>query len=58
MDQFLSLIIFETKKVLFSILVKKWNMGNGEVFELKCARVTEMSTKKQYNDPKMPILKR
>ena len=58
MDQFLSLIIFETKKVLFSILVKKWNMGNGEVFELKCARVTEMSTKKQYNDPKTPILKR
>ena len=46
MDQFLPLIIFETKKVLFSILVKKWNMGNGEVFELKCARVTEMSTKK------------
>ena len=58
MDQFLPLIIFVTKKVLFSILVKKWNMGNGEVFELKCARVTEMSTKKQYNDPKMPILKR
>ena len=46
MDQFLPLIIFETKKVLFLILVKKWNMGNGEVFELKCARVTEMSTKK------------
>ena len=58
MDQFLPLIIFETKKVLFSILVKKWNMGNGEVFELKCARVTETSTKKQYNDPKTPILKR
>ena len=46
MDQFLTLIIFETKKVLFSILVKKWNMGNGEVFELKCAKSTKMSTKK------------
>ena len=58
MDQFLPLIIFETKKVLFSILVKKWNMGNGEVFELKWARVTEMSKKKQYYGPKTPIRKR
>ena len=46
MDQIRPLIIFEIKKVLFSILVKKWNMGNGEVFELKYARVTDMSTKK------------
>ena len=48
MDQLLPLIIFETKKVHFSILVKKWNMGNGEIFELKCARVTKMSTKKDH----------
>ena len=46
MDQLLPLIIFETQKVHFSFLVGKWNMGNGEVFELKCARVTEMFTKK------------
>ena len=46
MDQFLPLIVFGTEKVVFSILVKKWNMGNGEVFELKCARVTKLSTKK------------
>ena len=58
MNQILPLITFETKKALFSILAGKWNMGNGEVFELKCARVTDMSTKKQYNDPKTPILKR
>ena len=46
MGQILPLITFETTKVHFSILVGKWNMGNGEVFELKCARVTDMSTKK------------
>ena len=33
-------------------------MGNGGVFELKCARFTEMSTKKQCNDPKTQNLKR
>ena len=47
MDQILPLITFETKKVHFSILVGKWNMGNGEVFELKFARVTDMSNKRQ-----------
>ena len=46
MDQILPLITFETKKVHFSILFGKWNMGNGEVFELKSARVTDTSTKK------------
>ena len=46
MNQILPLITFETKKVLFSFLAGKWNMGNGEVFELKCARVTDMSAKK------------
>ena len=47
MDQILPLNTFETKKVHFSILVGKWNMVNGEVFELKCARVTDLSTKKR-----------
>ena len=58
MDQILPLSTFETKKEPFSILVGKWNMGNGEVFELKCARVTDMSKKDKLMTHKLPSLKR